>query len=144
MLTLNRAASKVKNHKDKLPYYGLVLASSLKLLWSIILTVIYLNEGNLNYVAIFSVGIAITIITGVLAIICTIRIRSELPDLDFFQLKEVKEGKIAHPESESAVQPITYYPIVSKPDKIFCVNCGERIKVDAQFCGFCGVKIERE
>lgn len=144
MLTFNKASSRKKNHKDKLPYYGLVIASSVILVWSIILTVIIFNESNINYVAIFSVGIAINIIVGVLAIIGTIKIRSEIPDLDFFQLKESKEGDIEPIERETVSQTTIYDPIDSKTDFVFCVNCGERIKSDANFCNSCGAKTEAE
>jgi hypothetical protein len=144
MITIDRASSRKKNHKDKLPYYGLVLASSVNLLWSIILTSIYLNESDINYVAIFSVGIAINIIVGVLAIFGTIKIRSELPDLDFFQNKELKEREIEHIDRETVSQTTTYDPINSKSDFVFCVNCGERIKSDVNFCNSCGAKIVSE
>jgi hypothetical protein len=144
MITIDRASSRKKNHKDRLPYYGLVLASSVNLLWSIILTSIYLNESDINYVAIFSVGIAINIIVGVLAIFGTIKIRSELPDLDFFQNKELKEREIEHIDRETVSQTTTYDPINSKSDFVFCVNCGERIKSDVNFCNSCGAKIVSE
>ncbi|MHA1202742.1 MAG: zinc ribbon domain-containing protein [Candidatus Heimdallarchaeaceae archaeon] len=140
MLTFNKASSRKKNHKDKLPYYGLVIASSVILVWSIILTVIISNESNINYVTIFSVGIAINIIVGVLAIIGTIKIRSEIPDLDFFQLKESREGHIEPIERDTVSQTTIYDPIDSKSDFVFCVNCGERIKSDANFCNSCGAK----
>ncbi len=144
MMTINRASSRNKNHKDKLPFYGLVLASSVNLVWSIILTSIYLNESDINYVAIFSVGIAINIIVGVLAILSTIKIRSELLDLDFFQNEELKEREIEHIDRETVSQTTTYDPIDTKFNFIFCVNCGERIKSDVNFCNSCGAKIVSE
>ncbi len=142
MLTLNKAISKEKNLMAKLPYYGLILSSSLILLRSIIYAILNPIKSTQTIIVIFSIDLVLSAIVGVLMIICTIRIRSELPDLDSFQLKEVKEGEIDQKRSETVHPSVVYNPITSKQQVAFCVNCGERVKSDTNFCNSCGANIE--
>lgn len=144
MLTLNKAISKEKNLITKLSYYGLIFSSSLILLRTIVFAVMTPIDSIKTVILLYSVEIVLSAIVGVLMIVCIIRIRSGLPELDPFQLQEVKEGKIDQNRIETVHPSVVYDPINSKPEVAFCVNCGQRIEYDSKFCVSCGVNIERE
>ncbi len=155
IISINEAVSKEKNLMNKLVYFGLVFSGFLMLLRSIILIVVIPFEDygyilmnfldyDSSYIVFFIVELVAFVIFGVLMIICTFRIRTQLPDLDPFQLEDVKEGKIDHITSESVPQQVVYAPSDPKPEIAFCVKCGQRINADSKFCRWCGTNIERE